>query len=132
MLEECCGCYSHYFLVPKKDRGLHLILDLHPLNAFLWKEKFKMLTLAKVLSALDPGDWMVALDLQDAYFHIPVLQAHRHYLRFMVGQEAFPVVLCSPLALPVSLGCSKKSWRTFKHTCGGQGYQSFPTLMTGC
>ena len=35
-----------------------------------------MLTLAQVLSALDLGDWMVALDLQDAYFHIPVLFSH--------------------------------------------------------
>ena len=31
-----------------------------------------MLTLAQVLSALDPGDWMVVLDLQDAYFHIHI------------------------------------------------------------
>ena len=46
-----------------------------------------MLTLAQVLSAPDPGDWMVALDLQDAYFHMPVLQAHRCYLWFTVGQE---------------------------------------------
>ena len=48
-----------------------------------------MLTLAQVLSALDPGDWIVALDLQDAYFHIPVLQSHRRYLWFQVGQEHF-------------------------------------------
>ncbi|XP_078497067.1 uncharacterized protein LOC144753171 [Lissotriton helveticus] len=48
-----------------------------------------MLTLAQVLAALNPGDWMVALDLQDAYFHIPVLPAHRRYLRFMVGHEHF-------------------------------------------
>ena len=48
-----------------------------------------MLTLAQVLSALDPGDWMVALDLQYAYIHIPILQAHRHYMVFTVGQEHF-------------------------------------------
>ena len=48
-----------------------------------------MLTLAQVLSALDPGDWMVVLDLQDAYFHIPILQAHHRYLRFKMGLEHF-------------------------------------------
>ena len=48
-----------------------------------------MLTLAQVLSALDPGDWLVVLDLQDAYFPIPILQTHRRYLWFMVGQEHF-------------------------------------------
>ncbi|XP_069072021.1 cohesin subunit SA-2-like [Pleurodeles waltl] len=40
---------------------------------FFTTENFKMLTLAQVFSALDQGDWMVALDLQDAYFRIPIL-----------------------------------------------------------
>ncbi|KAJ1180639.1 hypothetical protein NDU88_005859 [Pleurodeles waltl] len=74
------GCYSRYFLIPKKDRGLRPIRDLWDLNYFLKKEKFKMLILAQVLSVLDPGDWMVALDLQDAYFHITILLAYRRYL----------------------------------------------------
>ena len=45
-----------------------------------------MLTLAQVLSALD---------LQYAYFHIPVLQAHRRYLWFMMGQEHFQFAVLS-------------------------------------
>ena len=32
---------------------------------------------------------MVGLDLQAAYFHIPILQGHRRYLRFRVEQEHF-------------------------------------------
>ena len=32
---------------------------------------------------------MVALHLQIAYFHIPVLQVHQRYLRFTMGQEHF-------------------------------------------
>lgn len=60
------GYYSHYFVVPKKDGGLWPILDLCLLSAFLQKEEFKMLTLAQVLSTLNPGDWRVVLDLQDA------------------------------------------------------------------
>ncbi|KAJ1170436.1 hypothetical protein NDU88_002313 [Pleurodeles waltl] len=82
-------CYSRYFLMPKKDMGLLPILDLWDINYFLKKEKFKMLTLAQVLSALDPGDWMVALDLQDAFFHIPILPVHRRYLRFVVYYQLF-------------------------------------------
>ncbi|KAJ1198544.1 hypothetical protein NDU88_002383 [Pleurodeles waltl] len=82
-------CYSHYFLIPKKDKGLRPNLDLRDLNYFLKKEKFKMLTLAQVLSALDPEDWMVVLNLQYAYFHIPILPAHSRYLRFVVGHEHF-------------------------------------------
>ena len=55
----------------------------------IFPSQFKKLTLAQVLFALDSGDWMVALDLLAAYFHIPVLQAYRHYLRLMVDQEHF-------------------------------------------
>lgn len=32
---------------------------------------------------------MVAMDLQDSYFYIPILLAHQHYLQFMVQQEHF-------------------------------------------
>ena len=61
--EVGCGCYSCYFLVPKKDRGFCPVLGLLHLNTFLRKMKLKMLTLAQVLSVLDPGDWMVVLGL---------------------------------------------------------------------
>ena len=54
-----------------------------------------MLTLGQVQSALYTADWMVALDLQDAYFHIPVLQSHRCYLRFQVGLEHFQFSMLS-------------------------------------
>ena len=66
-----------------------------------------MLTLAQVLSALDPGDWMVALDLQDAYCHIPILQTHRHYLRLKVGQEHFQFKVL-PVGLTSALTCLRK------------------------
>ncbi|KAJ1140863.1 hypothetical protein NDU88_007201 [Pleurodeles waltl] len=89
-----CGCYYHCFLVSKKDKGLCPILDLWVLNLLLKKEKFKMPT----LFALVPGDWMVALDLQDDYFHIPILPTHRPYLQFVVGNEHFQLTV-----LPFSL-----------------------------
>ncbi|KAJ1125086.1 hypothetical protein NDU88_003524 [Pleurodeles waltl] len=59
-----------------------------------------MLTLAQVLLALNDGDWMVSVDLQDAYFHIPILKSHRKYLRFVVGSQHYqfavlPFVLTS-------------------------------------
>lgn len=49
-----------------------LMLDLGVLNFYLKQDKFKMLTLAQVLLALKKEDWMVLIDLQDAYFHIPI------------------------------------------------------------
>lgn len=42
--------YSLYFLVPKKDGGLHPILDLRPLNRTLSKRSLKMIMLRQILS----------------------------------------------------------------------------------
>ena len=48
-----------------------------------------MLTLAQVLQTLEEGDWLVSLDLQEAYFHIPIFQSHRKYLRFCIGGQHY-------------------------------------------
>lgn len=85
------GIYSRYFLVQK--RGLseeyRPILDLRQLNRFIRKEKFRMLALHQIFPHLHQGDWMCSIDLQDAYFHIPVSPHHRRFLRFLVGPSHF-------------------------------------------
>ena len=52
--------------------------------------------------SLDYRDWMAALDL-----HIPVLQAHRRYLQFMVGLGHFQFTI-SPFGLTIAQHCSQK------------------------
>lgn len=76
------GFYSTFFLVPKKDGGFRPILNLRPLNQFIKYTKFRMETSASILQLVSSGDWLASLDLKDAYFHVPVLPAHRPYLRF--------------------------------------------------
>lgn len=53
--------YNCYFLVPKKDGTLRPILDLHPLNTYLKKIPFKMLTVQQIIQC---GDWMATIDLR--------------------------------------------------------------------
>ncbi len=48
------GFYSRYFIVPKKDGGLHPILDLRVLNDCIMQLKFKMLTLRQIVHRSDP------------------------------------------------------------------------------
>ena len=50
--EQLAGFYSPYFLVSKKDKVLHSILDLRSLNAFIKFLPFKMLD---AFHELDPG-----------------------------------------------------------------------------
>ncbi|KAI2645466.1 Transposon Ty3-G Gag-Pol polyprotein [Labeo rohita] len=87
--ERESGFYSRYFVVPKKDRGLRPILDLHLLNRSVKRLKFKMLTIEQVVSQIRSEDLFVTIDLKDAYFHVSILPHHRKFLRFAFRGEAY-------------------------------------------
>ncbi|CAM4666821.1 unnamed protein product [Lepidochelys kempii] len=76
------GFYSHYFVTLKKTGGGRPILDLGKLNKFVRTQRFKMVILATIIPALEKGDWILALDLQDAYFHVTIHPMHRRFLQF--------------------------------------------------
>ena len=63
---------SNVFLVPKKDGGFRMILNLKQFNKYVEKFHFKMETLQTILHLVSPHSWMTVLDLQDAYLVIPV------------------------------------------------------------
>ncbi|XP_066946936.1 uncharacterized protein [Macrobrachium rosenbergii] len=65
------------------------VLGVSALNLFVQTAKFKMETSQLVLSAIHQGDWMVTIDMQDAYFHIPVHPDSRKYLRFVFQDRVF-------------------------------------------
>ncbi len=88
-LDRESGFYSRYFIVPKKDGGLHPILDLWLLNRSVMRLKFKMLTVKQVVSQIRSEDWFVPIDLKDAYFHVSILSTHRNFLRFAFRGKAY-------------------------------------------
>ena len=56
-------------VVPKATKGkFRLILDLRKFNEALKNWKFKMETLRTLPMVVNPGDWMVSCDLEDAYY----------------------------------------------------------------
>ncbi len=78
--------------LPKKDGGLHSILDLSCMNLVLRVSKFKMLTVKSILSQIQPRDWFVTIDLKDAYIHIQIVKRHRKLLRFIFEGNAYNTV----------------------------------------
>lgn len=48
-----------------------------------------MLALHQIYPHLQKGDWMFSIDLQDAYFHVPITPRHRKFLHFMVGTKHY-------------------------------------------
>ena len=76
------GFVCFLFVIPKKTGGFRPIVNLKPLNKFIKYEHFKMENLDSARFILRKGDWMVKLDLKDAYLTIPVHPSHQKFLRF--------------------------------------------------
>ena len=89
------GFYSRLFLVQKASGLWRPIIDLSTLNDYITSSHFHMETPQSVLRSIRPGDWMVSLDLQDAYLQVPVHHDSRRYLRFVVAGKSYQFrVLC--------------------------------------
>ena len=80
---------SRLFLVPKKTGDLRPVIYLRPLNKFIIRKHFKMENLQNVTQLVRKGDYMVTIDLKDAYFSIPIHQSHRKFLRFSWRNQLF-------------------------------------------
>ena len=93
------GFYSRLFVTPKVTGGWRPVIDLSCLNGWVELSSFRMETAQSVLKSLRPGDWMVSLDLQDAYLQVPVHPASRRFLRFCVGDAG--VSISNPVLRPV-------------------------------
>ncbi|XP_066960836.1 uncharacterized protein [Macrobrachium rosenbergii] len=82
IVREKLSCfYSHLFLVEKASGRWKPVTDLSTLNRYLHMTPFKMETPRSVLAAIRRGDFMISLDLQDAYLQIPVHPSSRKFLR---------------------------------------------------
>ena len=73
---------SNLFLREKKDGGHRPIINLKKLNAFIPYLKFKMESIKNIKDLLSKGDYMVKIDLKDAYFSIPLNHESRKFVRF--------------------------------------------------
>ena len=97
-VQSSLGFYSQLFLVPKPNKKWRPILDLSQLNLYLALATFKMETPETIRLYLQQGEWVTSLDFSDAYFHIPINQRSRKYLRFHIRGRTFQLT-----ALPFGL-----------------------------
>ena len=93
------GFYSRMFIVMKTSGVWRPIIDLSRFNRFVVGTKFRMETVQSVLASVRQGDWMVSLDLKDAYLQVPVHPESRRFLRFSTPEGTFQFkVLCFGLS----------------------------------
>ena len=75
---------STLFLVEKESGSEQFrpVINLRPLNRFVRTESFRMEGLQIAKNLIQPGDFLMKLDLKDAYYTVPVHKEHRRYLCF--------------------------------------------------
>jgi len=92
------GFVSSIFLVDKKDGGHRPVINLKNLISFVNFQHFKMEGIHMLRDLLKKGDFMVKLDLKDAYFTVPVWKGHQKFLRF-IWKETLWEFACLPFGL---------------------------------
>ena len=95
---DTAGFISSLFVVPKKDGGNRPVVNLKPLNQFLVYEHFKMEGIHMLRDLLRQGDYLVKIDLKDAYLTVPIWKGHQKYLRFL-WKETLLEFACLPFGL---------------------------------
>ena len=105
------GFYSNVFLVRKASGGWRPVIDLKNLNAHIHAPHFRMFTTSSVLSSVEKGDYAFKIDLQDAYFHVPIHPSSRKYLRSVFVNRVYQFQV-----LPFGLNTAPQIFTRLGHT----------------
>lgn len=87
------GFLSKMFPRQKPNGKLRPIFNLKGLNQYLFPKKFRLISHLKVPVFLQKEDFLVKIDIHQAYFHIPVSPQHRRFLS-MVFENKFYRMTC--------------------------------------
>jgi Reverse transcriptase (RNA-dependent DNA polymerase) len=83
---------SRAFLVPKKNGGWRLVVDLRWLNSHCVKQSVQYETLKSLRRFAMRNAWMVSFDLQDGYYHLAIKEEDRKYFTFCVNGKCYRCV----------------------------------------
>ena len=73
---------SNLFLVSKKDGGHLLVINLKYLNSLIPYQHFKIEGMHLIKDLVQEHNFLIKIDLKDAYFGIPLDKSSRKYIRF--------------------------------------------------
>ena len=81
---------SQAFLVPKAgSKAFRLVIDLRWLNKHCPEASAEVEGLRELRTIAEKSDWMVSIDLSDAYYHFRIRESDKSYFQFAVGGEVF-------------------------------------------
>ncbi|CEP15533.1 hypothetical protein [Parasitella parasitica] len=88
-VQQTPGFYSSMFVIPKKDGGIHPIFNLKRLNQYPHAPQFKMDTLREVSLMIHRNDYLISIDLSDAFLHIGLHPESRRFLRLKWNGQVY-------------------------------------------
>ncbi|XP_056388255.1 uncharacterized protein LOC130283090 [Hyla sarda] len=101
------GFISNLFLVKKKGGGYRPVINLRDLNQHVMYRHFKMEGIHSLRDLLLPGDWLVKVDLKDAYLTVPIHPESQQFLRFLWRGRLWQFT-CLPFGLSSAPWCFTK------------------------
>ena len=106
---------SNLFFVNKKDAGYRPVKNLKFLNVFTPYQDFKMEGMYLIKGLLQEHNFLIKIDLKDAYFGIPLDKSSRKYIRFWWEENLYeflclcfglgpaPLIFTKLLKIPIAL-----------------------------
>lgn len=92
---------SKIFLIPKPNGSYRFILNLKNLNKFIHPQHFKMEDIRTVTKLMTKDCYMATVDLQDAYFLVPISNESKRLLRFKFQNIVYEFQ-CLPFGLSLA------------------------------
>ena len=80
---------SHLFTVLTSNGQRRPVINLRQLNKHVYNKTFSMESLGNIHSLLKQGDFMIKIDLQDAYMSVPVAPKSRCLLNFIFDGKIY-------------------------------------------
>ena len=97
-----------------------MVIDLSRLNKFLVVPTFRMESVWTIAAGWVEALWGITVDLEDAYFNVPISVDFQQYLAFVVDGVVY-VFLRLPFGLALAPWAFHRVMRPIKGFCHRQG-----------
>lgn len=94
-IEECTSEWASALVPVRKSNGkLRVCLDSRGVNAWTKKDSYPMRNMGEIFHRLGSAKYYSVVDLEDAYFQIPLKEESRDYTAFITAQGLFRFKVC--------------------------------------